>query len=68
MFFCLFYLVHLPDQDGLRALEQLQDGLGVRRDDLQVERQGETSEPVQRKLQPGELNEKMQKHEIRSQM
>ena len=58
MFFCLFYLVHLPDQDGLRALKQLQDGLGVACDDLQVEGQGETSEPVQRKLQPGERNTK----------
>ena len=58
MFFSLFYLVHLPDQDGLRALKQLQDGLGVACDDLQVEGQGETSEPVQRKLQPGERNTK----------
>ena len=52
-FWPILVLVHLPDQDGLRALEQLQDGLGVRRDDLQVEGQGETCEPVQRKLQPG---------------
>ena len=53
MFFCLFYLVHLPDQDGLRALKQLEDGLGVGGDDLQVEGQGEPGEPVKGKLEPG---------------
>ena len=58
MLFLPIPFVHLPDQDGLRALKQLQDGLGVGCDDLQVEGQGETSEPVQRKLQPGERNTK----------
>ena len=43
----------LPDQDGLRALKELEDGLGVSSNDLQVEGQGESGEPVESELEPG---------------
>ena len=43
----------LPDQDGLRALQELEDGLGVSSDDLEVEGQGEACEPVEGELEPG---------------
>ena len=43
----------LPDQDGLRALQELEDGLGVSSDDLEVEGQGEAGEPVEGELKPG---------------